>query len=88
MLVLLTCSIVPDIFCLSVVDHNVLANDELLFLLAEYSGDEEVAPYIESIVKLWDRISNVRQDPVIKGPRVAALIKSEEATKAEVEATA
>lgn len=55
---------IADVFCLSVVDHDVLTKDELLYLLSEYTGgypgaEERFVDHIKTLTNLWAELTPV-----------------------------
>ncbi|EJT98700.1 hypothetical protein DACRYDRAFT_17883 [Dacryopinax primogenitus] len=69
-----------DIFCTSVVNHDVLQDDELLYLLSEYAGDNAMADYLAKLVGMWNLIKSVTAEA--KDPKNRLRIMSAPAPKA------
>ena len=53
-----------DIFCTSVVDHTILIPDELVYLLSEHGGDENVEAYLSYLLRIWARLKQIRANPL------------------------
>ncbi|KAJ2935568.1 hypothetical protein H1R20_g1526, partial [Candolleomyces eurysporus] len=47
------------IFCTSVVDSAKLQRDELVYLLSEYAGDEDVNAYVDQLLQVWTSINKM-----------------------------
>ncbi|KZT60137.1 hypothetical protein CALCODRAFT_150977 [Calocera cornea HHB12733] len=77
-------NVVAYIFCTSVVDHNNLQDDELLFLLSEYAGDHKMSDYLGKLVGMWTLIKSVTDEA--KDPKTAPKFIPEKKTPAPIEA--
>ncbi|KAG8736227.1 hypothetical protein FRC10_009552 [Ceratobasidium sp. 414] len=44
------------IICSSVVDRSALTFDEMIYLLSEHAGDENVEAYIDTLAKVWKKM--------------------------------
>ncbi|KAG8739113.1 hypothetical protein FRC10_006132, partial [Ceratobasidium sp. 414] len=44
------------IICSSVVDRSVLTFDEMIYLLSEHAGDENVEAYIDTLARVWKKM--------------------------------
>ncbi|CAE6365388.1 unnamed protein product [Rhizoctonia solani] len=47
------------IICSSVVDRSVLTFDELIYLISEHAGDDDVEAYIDSLAKIWRKMEDL-----------------------------
>ncbi|RXW20473.1 hypothetical protein EST38_g5380 [Candolleomyces aberdarensis] len=47
------------IFCTSVVDSAKLQRDELVYLLSEYAGDDDVNAYVDQLLQVWTSINKM-----------------------------
>jgi hypothetical protein len=62
------------VFCTSVVRYQDLVEDELIYLVSEHAGDDEVEAYISSLLSVRQKIANFTHAFSATGaPAVAAL---------------
>ncbi|KAG9093713.1 hypothetical protein FS749_013902 [Ceratobasidium sp. UAMH 11750] len=55
------------IICSSVVNRSALTFDEMIYLLSEYAGDENVEEYIDSLARVWKKMELVHiRDPGLR----------------------
>ncbi|KAG9096530.1 hypothetical protein FS749_008285 [Ceratobasidium sp. UAMH 11750] len=54
------------IICSSVVDRSALTFDEMIYLLSEHAGDDNVEEYIDSLARVWRKMELLpnKNDPV------------------------
>lgn len=57
------------ILCISVVDHNEITDDELIYLASEFAGDDvkEFGAYLDQLVTVWRRLHSADRFKSIAG---------------------
>ncbi|QRV73667.1 hypothetical protein RhiJN_01681 [Ceratobasidium sp. AG-Ba] len=56
-------NVLAYIACTSVVKHDALEIDELVYLLSEHAGDENVNAYLAFLIYTWNNMKAIAKDP-------------------------
>ncbi|KAG9123997.1 hypothetical protein FRC07_013253 [Ceratobasidium sp. 392] len=52
------------IICSSVVDRTALTHDEMIYLLSEHAGDDNVEAYVDDLAKIWKKMDGLQSTKV------------------------